>query len=378
MSRTLPVYQAFLASLQPILPSTLPADEACPICKTYFREVYIQLLETVNEDTFALLQHLPFALPYLQLDDPPVRLPCTAGHVFGLSCLKSWMETSRQGNCPYCTESICRYTSIPPLTARHRQRIDFDEEEARIDTLDARRLITDCRRWTSEQRVRIQDHPSEILLRFMVNIAMRLQRPKMQEIDYLFVQFNKTHDDPLDEVYPERPHERKGGVYKQWVLELAKAVELADGQYPEWLKLLLTPEATIMHSRLSVVLWLARDEILTPSALADRLIEDVKLAWIDHLHPHARLNIFLELTVNAYVGRERLLTELKYKHNRYPEAPGEPDRDDQSGEGGGQDDDRNMANREDDLDGGDTEMRDAERGLFDAIRTYLWEGLWIL
>jgi hypothetical protein len=86
--------------------TSLPQDETtCFICQEAFSKNRSKPQPHIN--TLALFKALPF-LPHDIIDididnDLPIRLPC--GHIFGLSCMKLWLEEGGT-TCPLCRHEV--------------------------------------------------------------------------------------------------------------------------------------------------------------------------------------------------------------------------------------------------------------------------------
>jgi hypothetical protein len=119
MSNLIPHYNDLLSTLQATsLPAVAP-DETCPICHSVFQNRLDEARQMLDEDSLLFLAQLPYCLDH-PVSDRPVRLPCRAGHIFGLACLKSWIKSTCEASicCPLCRDPLCSY-SISEQDYRH-------------------------------------------------------------------------------------------------------------------------------------------------------------------------------------------------------------------------------------------------------------------
>ncbi|GJR53333.1 zinc finger, RING/FYVE/PHD-type containing protein [Tanacetum coccineum] len=101
-----------------------------------------------------------------------VCLPC--GHLYGLSCIKKWLQTSSGGKCPLCN-TLCAYRDAIPLHARscaspHQKisstrhfpftkqgLVEFKEHE-RLRFVDAKKMYAeDC-----DRLIDVLEHQCEV------------------------------------------------------------------------------------------------------------------------------------------------------------------------------------------------------------------------
>ncbi|KAF2683458.1 hypothetical protein K458DRAFT_419061 [Lentithecium fluviatile CBS 122367] len=316
--------QSFLSTLEVIPLSALHPSEICPICRASFQESYTESQQTINERALSLFVYLSFCLPWPLELERPVRLPCPARHVFGTARLKAWFDAVRQkqGQFPLCRSPVCTLITTDEHIVR---RWHLREAEKRIKTLPLRRLIIDHRTWTHKHRIRIDVLDTDDLLVLMVGVARQLQKPKISNEPLMNVRLGVRHHDPLDIQYPVEPDgpRPEGAFNNRNIARLANAVGLVDGAFLDWLVLLLSPEAYVVYSVAFIVTWDLGSNSLSPQVVADRLIERVRQEWGQDSLRDRRLELFLELTVKAYVGRERMLTDLRYEYGVYEDAQDE-------------------------------------------------------
>jgi hypothetical protein len=313
-------YEKYLADIELVDVNTLDEGEICAICKTAFEDSCTALSEALDRDALSLLRELPFFSTCMLSFDHPVRLPCTHGHLLGLDCLKSWFGTHKTSTeCVLCREPIFRRS--PQLnTFFSAERIQYWEREKLLKMLPLRRLLIDQKTWTEDQAVRMEYPAGHALIRFMVEIAMRLARPRIPEVPYRQVHLFVTHADPLDSMYlsdepiPTQLQHRNGtSIFKQELGQLAKVVDLENGQFPAWFNLLLTPEAEIMYNVLMRTAYNLHMLELRPGDLAETLMWNVRTVWSEESRLQRPLVLLLGLTVYAWVAQARMLTELKKK-----------------------------------------------------------------
>jgi len=61
------------------------------------------------------------------------------------------------------------------------------------------------------------------------------------------------------------------------VAQLSKAVDLVHGAYPDWLLLLLTPDADVLKSQLSMATWRVRKGVLAPQVIVQHWTEAMQI-----------------------------------------------------------------------------------------------------
>ena len=86
------------------LESVKPEDMVCMICHARFGEENI--VDGITSSPA----------------EKPVRLPCPSGHVFGHTCIKTWLLESSIYRCPYC-----QYDFAPLFPGRRRPSISEQE-----------------------------------------------------------------------------------------------------------------------------------------------------------------------------------------------------------------------------------------------------------
>jgi hypothetical protein len=91
------------------LESVKPEDMVCMICHARFGE-----------------ENIVDGIPSSPAEKP-VRLPCPSGHVFGHTCIKTWLLESSIHRCPYC-----QYDFAPLFPFSGRRRPSISEQEMQL------------------------------------------------------------------------------------------------------------------------------------------------------------------------------------------------------------------------------------------------------
>jgi hypothetical protein len=106
-----------------------------------------------------------------------------------------------------------------------------------------------------EQRVRGQPFEFPDVLPLVVLIARRLHRPRICDDPVMRLRLATKFPDPMFVRHAPVPEEvddimlRYGrGYYKRCIIRLVKDVLLINGNYPDWLILLLSEETSILLS----------------------------------------------------------------------------------------------------------------------------------